>query len=116
MNTIEQKKSDIDAFLQERNHAKRVKLEMLISGSGRLGGSTIPMIVTVVLMGTFLCMVATGLMSTPVAIPCLFLFIIFGLLRSRDKAERNQQMAAMKDYLDLRLDEKRGSQDDRSRT
>lgn len=104
---LDQKKAEVDAFLAEKDAMKRLQLEKIIAGQVRLQGAEnlVPGL-TGALIGTVMVFFgAKGDINLPILMVVAVLACAVGINRWLSSVRVNRQIAALKEYLDLRLSE-----------
>lgn len=103
--TEDQKKAEVDAFLAEKDAMKRLKLEKIIAGQIRPQSvETLVSALTGALIGAVLgAFGSKGDIHLPILGVVVALACAVGVNRWLGARRVNRQIAALKEYLDLRL-------------
>lgn len=103
--TQEQKRVEVDAFLAEKDAMKRLKLEKIIVGQMRLQGvENIVPALSGMLIGVLLVLFGSkGDSTLSILIVVVVLACVVSIQRWLTAVRFNRQIAALKEYIDLRL-------------
>ena len=105
--TQEQKKTEVDAFLAEKDAMKRLKLEQAIAGQMRLQGveNLVPGLTVALVVVVLVWVGARGDINLSILILVVVLACAESINRWLYARRVNRQVAALREYLDLRLSE-----------